>query len=1002
MSNNRSSPYVGLVPFMEEDADLFFGREAETRLIIANLFSSPLTILYGMSGVGKSSILRAGVIPQLNKRKGVLAVVFTDWETQPLFGLKMAVHEAALAKYGERLAPEWIAEPAQSLEGEAVRFRVGDGVPEPAGPPPDSRLPLDEYLAAWAARLDSRLMIILDQFEDYIRYQPTHSPFAPELALAIMQAGAPVSFIIAIREDSYAKLDRFEGSIPILFDNFLRLDHLDKEAARDAIEKPLEHYNAKHLHDGKPPYVIEPELVKTVLEQVKLGSVALGQARGKIGKLEDRHPHVDTVYLQLVMTRLWNEEVTANSHVLRRGTLDRLHGSRAIVRQHLDDVMKELSPEEQAIAARVFQYLVTPSGTKVAYPVNELASYDRMVDEAQLQIVLDKLSDKPSDKLSDKSSDTLRPGSNRILRVVAAGMFPDARYEIFHDALGQAILDWRGRYLREQERRRVQDDMELKRSAALIQLARQRRRTKWLMVGVGVLMLMSIVLGLLTWYAFKNRREADRAKAEAESQRDAAQTERARAQAALEALKGMDRTLRDIKAVLRVPGAGITYAAFSDDNRFVVTAHVDGRARLWDVSTGEKLRDLEPAHGKPVTCAVFSPDGRRVATASADTTARLWDAETGKLLAEMAGHTAPVNSIRFSANGQFLVTASDDRTARVWHVGQGQSWLVLNEHRDAVRMAEFSPDGQSIVTASRDGNARIWSVQSGLTTHILSGHTARVNSAHFSPSGRTIVTASEDRTARIWDAATGRPLNVMTGHTAGVNSAEFSFDGQRVVTGSDDMSARIWSVGNAKPLVVLRGHSGKVNTAEFSPDALRVVTASDDMTARTWNALQPDRNLLVEFPGHSGGVTAASFSSDNLMLLTVGEDAVRVWDTSKFGGITVAEVYVEPVSQHGTCPMTVRLSGRIEVAEGAGIITYQFVRGGKIYRDKVEVSGPETKFVIANARVSASDMRAAADSYYLEVLEPAGLKSQRAYFRVKCDPQPTQSPEPPPVPTETP
>ena len=75
----RGSPYQGLIPYDEQDAPFFFGREKETRIITANLFASRLTLLYGASGVGKSSVLQAGVVRQLHERKEVLAVVVNAW-----------------------------------------------------------------------------------------------------------------------------------------------------------------------------------------------------------------------------------------------------------------------------------------------------------------------------------------------------------------------------------------------------------------------------------------------------------------------------------------------------------------------------------------------------------------------------------------------------------------------------------------------------------------------------------------------------------------------------------------------------------------------------------------------------------------------------------------------------------------------------------------------------------------------------------------------------------
>lgn len=407
----RRSPYQGLMPYGEEDAAFFFGREKEARLIIANLFASPLTLLYGASGVGKSSVLRAGVANQLRGREDVLAVVFNAWQTDPLVDLKAAVARAAHRAHGSPV----------SLDAAAT---------------------LDEYLAECAEKLGRRLMIILDQFEEYFLYHAQDDTFASEFPRAVMKTDSPVSFLISLREDSLASLDRFEGRIPTLFDNYLRVEHLNSVAARAAIEKPVEHYNSLHGASGDAVR-IEPELVSEVLKQVEAGKVVLGDAGRGAVRESNAESQIETPYLQLVMLRLWNEETNAGSKVLRLQTLDALGGAKRIVRTHLDAAMGALPTGEQSVAASIFHYLVTPSGTKIAHTARDLAEYAQLPQEKITQVLED-----------------LSGGDVRILRSVDPP--PDQpstpRYEIFHDVLASAVLDWRSRYvlarLRERGRRK--------------------------------------------------------------------------------------------------------------------------------------------------------------------------------------------------------------------------------------------------------------------------------------------------------------------------------------------------------------------------------------------------------------------------------------------------------------------------------------------------------------------------------------------------------------------
>ncbi|MCK4449134.1 MAG: ATP-binding protein, partial [Anaerolineae bacterium] len=375
------TPYKGLTPYYEEDAPFFFGREVEREIITANLMASRLTLLYGASGVGKSSVLRAGVSHHLRQlarrnlaRRGTpkfVIVGFSSWRDDPVAGLVKRVQASV----------------AQALNVQTIE------------PVPPSRT-LAQTLQAWTERVDSNLLIILDQFEEYFLYHPQEDgegTFAVEFADAVNRLDLRASFLVSIREDALAKLDRFKGSIPNLFDNYLRIEHLDYEAARAAIEKPVEQYNLLRKTDVR----VEPALVEAVLEQVRTGRVVLGEAGGGVVGAETSptiaEVRIETPYLQLVMARLWNEEIQAGSQVLRLKTLNDppplgLGGAEQIVKSHLDAAMSALPAGEQDAAARVFYHLVTPSGTKIAHTVADLARFAGL-RRRQLTPVLAKLSD---------------------------------------------------------------------------------------------------------------------------------------------------------------------------------------------------------------------------------------------------------------------------------------------------------------------------------------------------------------------------------------------------------------------------------------------------------------------------------------------------------------------------------------------------------------------------------------------------------------------------------
>ena len=297
-----------------------------------------------------------------------------------------------------------------------------------------------------------------------------------------------VSFLVSMREDSIAKLDFFKGRIPNLFDNYLRIDHLDSRQAYDAIVKPVERFN-QTLAPGDAPINVEPALAEAVLEQVSAGRVALGgTGKGRVAASDTASStgeRVETPYLQLVMTRLWHEEVDNHSHVLRSSTLERLGGANHIVATHLDSALDALTDAERAAAASIFQFLVTPSGTKIALGLDDLAEYAKLESD-EIKPLLVRLS----------------AGENRILTPVAPPPDRPAResYQIFHDVLAGAVLEWRNQYERTAERAAADARAEEQRQKAEHEAginARLRRQKRMLIASlIAASTLLVIVLGL--------------------------------------------------------------------------------------------------------------------------------------------------------------------------------------------------------------------------------------------------------------------------------------------------------------------------------------------------------------------------------------------------------------------------------------------------------------------------------------------------------------------------
>lgn len=400
-----SSPYAGLAAYSEKDADFFFGRETERRIVKANFDAHPLTLVYGSSGVGKTSVLnqvnvdlRARATANLEQHGAPELAVITwrGWTAyDPMSGLADAVVGASR---------EHMDVTADDIPGRAL-----------------------DAAFAEATTLCGELYLILDQLEEYFFYHSDDSEaLGRELARALQRSDVRAQVLLSIREDSLARLDAWKDRLPSLFQHLVRIEHLDRESARAAIERPLDVWNMR-LSGIEPAYEIEPALVDAVLEATSVGRLVPTTGT----EVESSGTRIEAPFLQLVLDRLWRATVEAGDHTLTLARLGALGGASRIVENHVDGALGRLTPQEQETAADCFRFLVSGSGTKIAQTASDLAVWTRR-PEPQVTPVLDKL---------------CRSESGRILRSVAPTQRGESEsYELFHDVLAGPILEWRRGY----------------------------------------------------------------------------------------------------------------------------------------------------------------------------------------------------------------------------------------------------------------------------------------------------------------------------------------------------------------------------------------------------------------------------------------------------------------------------------------------------------------------------------------------------------------------------
>ena len=317
-------PYVGLVPFGVEQADYFFGRASESEVIAHNVLARPMTVLFGASGVGKSSVLNVGL-------------------PEALRGLEIDARIALRREWDKADELDWVKELSERIDSGSEQADSGR-----------------------EESLGERFILVLDQFEEFLFYATSKRArdFAKALARLVARRDVEVHVLFSLRDYGLHRLEAIRSELPHLLEATLELRHLDEVGVREAIEQPLKAWNERHETTIK----LDPDFADTLIGQLR--------AADKLGRGASAGA-IELSYLQLVLQRIWDYEQKdqkAGLRQLRTSTLTtQLKGVGGIARAHVDEVLGRLSPQDQALCSTLVDRLITPSGGKVLYAATDLA-----------------------------------------------------------------------------------------------------------------------------------------------------------------------------------------------------------------------------------------------------------------------------------------------------------------------------------------------------------------------------------------------------------------------------------------------------------------------------------------------------------------------------------------------------------------------------------------------------------------------------------------------------
>ena len=859
------NPYKGLRPFGEADAADFFGRGELVDRLIGRLNErgpeSRFLSVVGPSGSGKSSVVRAGLVPAI--RAGALA----DDASVLVGELFPGTHpfdelEAALLRLSARPIPQ-------------LRDRLEEG----------SRGLLEVVADAFPE--ESEIVVVVDQFEEVFtltRDDREREAFLEALRVAAVDPASRIRVIVTLRADFFDRPLATPRFGELLGRRTETVTPLTPDELEQAIRGPAERV-------GVPP---EPGLVAEIVADVVHQPGALPLLQYALTELFERRederlrlePYVAMGGVAGAVSaradRLYEASGPEGRRAIRQVLLrlvtlgeGRQDTRRRVARSELDVLDVDPEAVDGVLEAYGRHRLLTfdrePTTREPTVEIAHealLTSWNRLrtwIDEAREGLRLERQVAQAGAEWrgAERDRSFLLRGA-RLDQASTWAESTDLAVGSLEREFLKASVEHRDEEGAEEEERRAREDQVERRS---------RSRLRAL---VGVLTAAALVASALTVIAVGQSNRAQRTAREARAQALASD-----AIASLDvdpeesislALRAIDAT-RDDGIALRVAQEALHQGIQAD--RLLFTIHHRATANV-----------------------AWSPDGRMFATGGTagglgTNEAVLWDARTGAEVVTLTGHEEDVYSVGFSLDSKRVVTTSDDDSAIVWDTSSGEPLLTVKIGRDTGG-ASFSPDGRLLAIPGRGGSVLVLDAATGVRTATLRAPDGLFCSPAFSPDGQRIVAsgcpfADSANRGVIWDLSSERRLHTLEGDN--ISGLMFSPDGGRLA-GRAYPNAGIWDARTRDELVSISGHSGDVIGVSFSRDGTRLATGSADGTARVWDANSGEE--LVRLSGHGGLVALVDFSPDRTRLLTGGGDGTaRVWDISETAG---AEVWTQRVA----------------------------------------------------------------------------------------------------------
>ncbi|QLE40232.1 hypothetical protein FD723_07030 [Nostoc sp. C052] len=850
---NQENPYQGLSAFESEQAEYFCGRDAAVRTLISRLAESRFLAVIGYSGSGKSSLVKAGLLPQLQ---------------------------------GERLPG--------SSQWKIVSFTPGE---HPLGKLVD--------ILTRQQQQNKPYLLFIDQFEEIFTLcqdDEERKAFIHLVAQEVKKGEGETRIILTIRGDflnrcaDYLEIITLINSIPptsfiVTPMSFTELEEAIEKPAKlhgvtferglvsqistDVVNRPgalpILQYALKELWRV---CIEEPESPEPLL--TRKGYEEIGGVKGALDKRATiLYESLTTIEDQAFARRLFMELVQlgeAGEVTRRRATWDRLEA--------ISDSPQQLQRVIRLLADSQHRLIITDEKTiEVAHEalLSEWKLLSDWITENLENIRLSRSLEEDFQKWQqrfNKSDNALLTGAN--LAVISEWVnrtqprLTPLEEEFLHKSLERRDKDIQAQIEQAQS---LQYEAEAKAKA-------ESQRTRFA-IASATLIVLSLGLGLLLQQRTLEKKQADAIASGAlveKSERLLATGNQLEAMiSSVQALKELQhlggdnsQSLNQLKVVID---------SVKEHNR--LEGH---KAKVWGVS--------------------FSPDGT-IASSSVNNQIKIWD-KNGKFLYDLSGHASGVWSVRFSHNGKFLASTSQDKTFKIWNINVKNNKLIktFRGHNNTVYDVSFSRDDKIIASGDRDGIIKVWhtDTQDNLpqpiktldTKTILEREgytnintTHRVNSLDIDPNDSSkLAYVDDDGSVRIWDwrKKDTPPENIGTHGPESLYIVRYSLQRKNLLASAgNDGNIYIWNTKNQqkKPIATIKAHQSIIYGLDFSPDGKMLASSSNDETVKVWDVdkvINGESALIATLKGHTAKVNRLEFSRNgNIIASSSNDETVRLW-----------------------------------------------------------------------------------------------------------------------------